>query len=290
MVNEYWIARRGMAYGMLCAASGVSGAVFPLVIEQLLARYGYQTTLRCIAVGLFVLTGPLIPTLKGRLPESETSTSGRTDWSFLKTRLFWVYSISNLAMGLGYFFPSLYLPSFARDNGLSSTRGALLLAIMSISQVAGQMTFGYLSDQKVPLNVLAISSPLIAGVAGYTCWGLAHSFAPLAIFAVIYGFFGAGYTALWGRMGTKISSEPSAAFTAFGLLNFGKGIGNVLAGPMGGSLLSHSVKMEEYGTGVYQKVVLFTGSAMVLSAVIIAVQDLLRAKPSELRRHWLHSS
>nr|POE51775.1 monocarboxylate transporter 12 [Quercus suber] len=290
MVNEYWIARRGMAYGILCAASGVSGAVFPLVIERLLARYGYQTTLRCIAVGLFVLTGPLIPTLKGRLPESETSAPGRTDWSFLKTSLFWVYSASNLAMGLGYFFPSLYLPSFAKANGLSSTQGALLLAIMSISQVLGQMTFGYLSDRKLPLDVLTISSPLVAGIAGYTCWGLAHSFAPLAVFAVIYGFFGAGYTALWGRMGTKISSEPSAAFTAFGLLNFGKGIGNVLAGPIGGSLLRNSVKAGGYGTGMYEKIVLFTGSAMVLSAVIIGVQDILRVNPNALRRYWQSSS
>jgi hypothetical protein len=47
--------------------------------------------------------------------------AGRTDWSFLKTRLFWVYSASNLAMGLGYFFPSLYLPSYATAHGISST-------------------------------------------------------------------------------------------------------------------------------------------------------------------------
>lgn len=274
MVNEFWIARRGMAYGLLCSASGVSGAAFPFAIEQLLVRYGYQTTLRSMAVGLFVLTGPLIPTMKGRLPESWNSAAGRTDWTFLNTRLFWVYSASNLAMGFGYFFPSLYLPSYATANGMSSTQGALLLAIMSISQVLGQTTFGYLSDRNLPLDVLTISSPLIAGVAAYTCWGLAHNVGLLAVFAIIYGFFGAGYTALWGRMGTKISSEPSAAFTAFGLLNLGKGVGNVLAGPIGGALLKHGVATGEYGAGRYEEVILFVGSAMVLSAGIIAVQNL----------------
>ena len=278
MVNEFWIARRGMAYGLLCAASGVSGAVFPFVIEQLLVRYGYRTTLRSMAIGLFVLTGPLIPNLKGRLPESDKSVAGRTDWSFLKTRLFWVYSASNLAMGLGYFFPSLYLPSYTTANGMSSTQGALLLAVMSISQVLGQITFGYLSDRKLPLDVLTISSSLVAGVAGYTCWGLAQGFTLLAVFAVIYGFFGAGYTALWARIGTKISSEPTAAFTAFGLLNFGKGVGNVLTGPIGGVLMKHSVVVGDYGAGKYEEVVLFTGSVMVLSAIIIAVQDLQPAK------------
>ncbi|EXJ74989.1 uncharacterized protein A1O5_01685 [Cladophialophora psammophila CBS 110553] len=72
-INEFWIARRGMAYGLVCAASGVSGAVFPFAIEKLLVRYGFQTTLRSIANGLFVLTGPLLLGFKGRLPESDQS-------------------------------------------------------------------------------------------------------------------------------------------------------------------------------------------------------------------------
>ncbi|KAL2434155.1 hypothetical protein ABEF95_014803 [Exophiala dermatitidis] len=285
MINEYWISRRGMAYGFICASSGLSGAGFPFLINQLLARYGYQTTLRSIAIGLFVLTGPLIPNFKGRLPESESTAPGKTDWSFVKTTLFWVYSASNLAMGLAYFFPSLYLPSYATAHGMGSTRGALLLAVMSISQVLGQMTFGYLSDRRLPLSVLTISSPLVAGVAAYTCWGLARNISLLAVFAVVYGSFGAGYTALWGRIGMKISSEPTAAFAAFGLLNFGKGVGNVLAGPIGSTLVKHGVVIvDHYGAGKYENVVLFVGSAMMLSAAIIAVQNLQSSKLANLLR------
>ncbi|KAK3058804.1 hypothetical protein LTR09_000369 [Extremus antarcticus] len=269
MVNEYWITRRGMAYGLLCSASGVSGAAMPFIVEQLLQKYGYPTTLRAIAVGLFVLTGPLIPFLKGRLPESEISTAGRTDWSFFKVPLFWVYNVSNLAMGLGYFFPSLYIPSYASANGMSSTQGAILLAAMSVSQVLGQASFGYLSDRRLSINVLAITSTAIAAAAVYACWGLAHSFKLLIVFSLIYGFFGAGYTALWGRMGTSISSEPTAAFTAFGLLNFGKGIGNVLAGPISAALLKDVVNVHRYGTVRYETLVLFTGSCMVVSAAVI---------------------
>lgn len=127
-------------------------------------------------------------------------------------------------MGLGYFFPSLYLPSYASSNGLSTTHGAILLAIMSISQVLGQITFGYLSDCKASLNLLAILSTLVAAAANYGCWGVVHSFRVLIIFSLFYGFFGAGYTALWGRMGTAISSEPTGAFAAFGFLNFSKGV------------------------------------------------------------------
>lgn len=276
MVNEYWIARRGLAYGILCAASGVSGAAMPFCVDELLHKYGYQTTLRAVAIGLAVLTAPLIFFLKGRAPEE--GSASKTDWSFLRSSRFWLYNVSNFAMGLGYFFPSLYIPSYASNSGMRSTYGAILLAVMSVSQVLGQMSFGYLSDGKVPLNLLAIASTLVAGAAVYGCWGIAHTFGVLIVFSLFYGFFGAGYTALWGRMGTAVSSEPTGAFAAFGCLNFGKGVGNILAGPLGGALLKEVVHVRSYGIERYESVILFTGSCMVVSSVTVMLAYLRRIR------------
>nr|OQO30280.1 hypothetical protein B0A51_03106 [Rachicladosporium sp. CCFEE 5018] len=270
ILNEYWIARRGLAYGIMCSASGLAGTVFPFAIETSLRRYGYPTTLRAIAVGLCILTGPLIPFLRPRVPVSAATAPSRTDWSFLHDPTFWLYSTSNLAMGLGYFFPSLYIPSYATANGMTPLRGALLLTLMSIAQVLGQLTFGYLSDQpRIPLPFLAGSSMLISSLAVYTAWGLAHTFPVLAAFALIFGFFGAGYTALWGRMGMAVSSEPSAAFAAFGLLNVGKGIGNLAAGPLSGALLGKGVEAGGYGVGRFGTVVLFSGTCLAVSAAVL---------------------
>ncbi|PVH99950.1 MFS general substrate transporter [Periconia macrospinosa] len=221
MVDEFWIRRRGMAYGLLCSSSGASGAVTPIIVQLLLHRYGYKTTFRIFAVAMAVLTGPLIPLLKGRLEHRQT-TNLRTDWSFLRKRLFWTYSMSNIFMGLGYFFPAVFLPSYATLIGLRGSRGALLLTLMSIAQVAGQFGFGYLSDKKVSLNALISASSLTAAIATLSLWGLARSMLPLAVFAVLYGFFAAGYTAVWARMVTTISEEPSASQAMFGLFCAGK--------------------------------------------------------------------
>lgn len=265
MVDEFWIRRRGMAYGFLCSASGASGAVMPLIIQALLRLYGHQTTLRAVAVALVVLTGPLIPFLRGRDGHEHVSNL-RTDWTFLHKPLFWTYSISNIFMGMGYFFPALYLPSYAAAIGLSSTKGALLLTLMSIAQVAGQFSFGYVSDKnKISINALIITSSSIAAIVTFSLWGLARSFAPLACFAVVYGFFGAGYTAMWARMVTAISDEPSASQSMFGLFCAGKGIGNILTGPISAGLLRLSNGAGGYGLGLYQAVVIFTGVCLVLS-------------------------
>jgi predicted MFS family arabinose efflux permease len=226
MVSEWWIACRGLAWGIIASASGATGVVFPFVVEALLNKYGYKTTLRIIAVAMAILTGPLLPLFKSRLPPSEQSVMARTDWSFLKKPLFWVYCTSNVAQCLGFYFPSLYLPSYATSIGLSSATGALLLPLMSVAQVLGQFTFGYLSDGRIPLNVLILLSSAMAAIASLTLWGLARSLAPLVLFALVYGFFGYGYVSMRVRMGTAITGEPTAALATFAIFCFGQGVGN----------------------------------------------------------------
>lgn len=274
MVNEYWIARRGMAYGILCGASGVSGSVMPFVMQALLAKYGYRTTLRAVAVALALLTGPLIPFLKGRLPPSERTSMPKINWAFFRSPLFWVYSVSNLLQGFGYFFPSLYLPSYASSLGFGGKSGAILLALMSVCQVGGQFVFGLLSDRKVPLNVLACLSTIVAATACLAMWRLAKSLPVLIVFAIVYGFFGAGFTAIWARMSTAISDDGTSGPIIFSLLNFGKGIGNVLAGPIGGFLVSSSRSTGTPSSLSYRWVIVFTGVCMFASACTISVRYL----------------
>lgn len=273
MVNEYWIARRGMAYGILCGASGVSGSVMPFVLQALLAKYGHRTTLRAVAVGLTVLTAPLIPLLKGRLPTSERANLPKMDWSFFRNPLFWFYWVANLFQGLGYFFPSLYLPSYASSLQLGDKSGPLLLALMSVSQVGGQFVFGLLSDYRVPLDVLAGSSTVVAAVVSLTAWRLSESLPVLIVFSLVYGCFAGGFTATWARMSTAITDEPTAGPMVFCLLNFGKGIGNVLAGPIGGLLVSRSKPTGASSASLsYRWIILFTGVCMFASTCTLCLR------------------
>jgi cyanate permease len=181
-------------------------------------------------------------------------------------------------MGMGYFFPALFLPSYATLIGLDATKGALLLTLMSVAQVLGQFGFGYISDKEVSLNALIVGSSSIAAIVTLSLWGLARSFAPLACFAIVYGFFGAGYTAMWARMVTTISDEPSASQAMFGLFCFGKGVGNILTGPISAGLLRLSTSATGYGHGMYQAIVIFTGVCLVMSAGSLGTMYIGRKK------------
>ena len=267
LVSEWWITRRGMAFGIISSSAGASGIVMPFIIETLLNRYGYKTTLRAIAVTMTILTGPLVPLMRSRLPP-QVSIATKQDWSFVRKPLFFVYCMANIAQGLGFFSPSLFLPSYAISIGLTARQGATLLSVMSAAQMLGLATFGILSD-KVRLNLLVLLSTLVAGAASFTSWGLAHGLAPLIVFSLLFGFFGHGFSSFLARMGTAVSEEPTAALATFGTFNFCRGLGIVLAGPISSGLLSGGVKQDSYGITRYRAMVIFTGTCMLASALSV---------------------
>ena len=280
MVNEWWIARRGMAFGIILSAAGASGIAMPLIIDSLLDHYGHRTSLRAISVAMVLLTGPLVPLMRPRLPSSASnSTIPKTNWSFVSRPLFWVYCLANIAQGLGFFFPSLFLPSYATSIGLSTQQGAILLALMSGAQVLGQWTFGILSD-RMGLNILVVISTLVAAVASFTSWGLAHGLAPLVVFALLFGFFAYGFCSMRARMGMGVSEEPQAALMVFGVFASCQGVGNVLTGPISAALLTGGIERGVYGILRYRNMVLFTGGCMMLSALSIGAWY---ARPRRLR-------
>ena len=187
----------------------------------------------------------------------------------MRKPLFWVYCVSNILQGLGYFFPGLYLPSYAASIGLNPSKGALLLALLSISQVLGQVSFGYASDKRVNLNLLIMISTMVSAIASLALWGLARSLGVLVVFSFVYGFFGSGYVAMWARMSSAVSNEPTAALATFSLFCFGKGVGNVVAGPISAGLIRPMTQLDSYGVLKYKEIILFTGSCMLGSTVSV---------------------
>lgn len=140
-------------------------------------------------------------------------------------------------------------------------------AVCKLLYHSSRFTFGFVSDnRKIPLNALIATCASVAAVATLGLWGLASSWGLLAGFAILYGFFGAGYTAMWARMVTAVSEEPLASQPMFGLFCAGKGVGNILTGPISAGLLKWSEKSTGYAHGMYEAVVVFTGVCLIVSA------------------------
>jgi MFS family permease len=286
MVSEWWIARKGMAFGLISAASGMTGVVMPLILDSLLQRYGYRTTLRACAIAMFILTAPLIPALKGRLPASESAQVPKADLSFFRKPLFWTYGCATTVKGLGFFIPSIFVPSYANAIDLPTKQGALLLTLMATSQTLGQSAFGWLSDKMISVSMLSSSCCIVAAVATATLWGLAKALPPLAVYSIVYVFFAYGFGTMRVAMGRAVSDEQSAVVATYSSFVFLQGIGNVMVGPITSALLSGAPDIAKYGAQQYGEVVVFVGATSMLAGLIILVPSasrLLQRWTTELR-------
>ena len=269
MLNEWWIARKGMAFGLISASSGVTGAALPPVISLLLRSYGHQTTLRACAIALAILTGPLIPIFRGRLPASRHTGLPNIDIAFLNRPIFWIYVSAVLIQGIGFFLPQVFLPSYATSISIPSTQAALLLTSMSIAQVLGQFAFGYMSDRNLSVGLLSGICCVAASAASSTFWGLGTSVGLLATFSLVYGFFGFGFGTMRVAMARAVDSDPSAVFALYAIFVFLQGVGNVLVGPLSAAMLTGSTVRESYGARRYAGLVILTSASSLLAALII---------------------
>lgn len=106
-IDEWFVARKGLAYGIMWAGTGLAGVILPLLLQSLLSNLGYQTTLRLWSGVLFVITVPLAWFIKPRVPVSNGASMARPwDMRFWSLRSFLCYQFCNVVEATGYFLPS----------------------------------------------------------------------------------------------------------------------------------------------------------------------------------------
>ncbi|KAM3540998.1 hypothetical protein ARSEF1564_006093 [Beauveria bassiana] len=274
-MDEWFVRRKGLAYGIMWSGTGLGGIATPLLLEFLLGRYGFRVALRVWAAALFAGTLPLVYFMKPRLP---APAAGRRsiNLGFVFQRTFLLHQAANVVEALGYFVPGIYLPSYARTVlGASGLESALTLLVVNGAAVVGCVAMGWLTDRR-PVTTCILVSTGGTAAAVFLLWGLGRGLAALYAFCVLYGLFAGAYTSTWPgimRQVTAPSGEDGAGGRAFdpimvcGFLAMGRGIGNVVSGPLSEALMANMPWKGEaaagFGSG-YGTLIAFTGTTAVM--------------------------
>lgn len=219
-----------------------------------------------------VLTLPLLPFLKPRIPLPKSAQPRHVSYRFILTPTFWLYQGANILHGLGYFMPAIYLSTYAQQLGFSRSIGSLLIALVNIASVFSQLGLGYLVD-RLPVSTVMLISASGSSLATFAFWGTATKFPLLIIFAIAYGAFAGGFTSTYIGMTKETTAKVGGADsgTVFGLFCVGRGIGAVASGPLSEALLALNEGRKNgnggfargslgYGTG-YGALIVFTGAS-----------------------------
>ncbi|CAG8941417.1 unnamed protein product [Penicillium salamii] len=265
LLMEQWFDRRkGLAFGVMWAGTGLGGAVLPIVIEQLLGKYGFRITLRGFAVVLFVLTGPLVYFVKPRVPiPANRPNPSAPNMRFLFTSTFGIFQLCNTVEALGFFLPSIYLPTYASMIGASTSLQALTVILFNSASVIGCVLMGTIID-KFDVTICILVNTVASSIGVFLIWGFSMSLAPLFIFSILYGLSAGSYTSTWpGIMRDVVRKTPSAESSmVFASLSAGRGIGNLVSGPLSEALIKGMPWEGDagygYGSG-YGSLIVFTG-------------------------------
>lgn len=266
-IEEWWVRRRGFAYGVAMAGLGLSGAILPLILEWLLHSYGFRTTLRVCALSFVVLNFPIVFFFKPRLPLSQTSQSRSFDMSFWTCSTFLIMQSANIIQSLGFFLPAIYLPTFARTLGANAIESTVPIILLNGAAFVGCLCMGWATDKYHVVNCLLVSA-MGSSVGVFLLWGFSTSLAPLYVFCVIYGAFAGCQSSAWSAIvrDTQDKRRGTDSGMAWACLSAGKGVGNLASGPLSEALL-HAGNWSAgfaYGSG-YGALIAFTGMTALFS-------------------------
>jgi MFS family permease len=257
----------------------VSGVVLPVFLQWLLNAYGFRTALRVWSVALFVLTAPLLSFVKPRLPIAQTASMRPFDFRFLWNRTFLIFQLGNILEALGFFLPSIYLPTYAsRTLGVSNLVASLTVILVNLASVFGCIIMGTLVDRYHATTCIFIST-VGSTIAVFLIWGFSLTLAPLYIFCVVYGMFAGSFSSTWPAIMKEVQKETNAVepTIVFAFLAAGRGIGNVVSGPLSEKLLQglawRGVAGGAYGSG-YGTLIVFTGVTAFLGGLSVLARPL----------------
>lgn len=263
-LDEWFVRRKSLAYGVCWGASGLSGLFFPYIISWLLETYGFRITLRVWSVVDLIFIAVALLVLKPRLPAALNVRRYRPRLSFTLKPLFLAFCLANIVQGLGTYLPGMYLPSYVRSVGFSEIVATTSVSLLNVGTLLGSVGGGILTDRWSPKGVIIVSA-LATMSSAALLWGFSASSALILFFGFTHGFFTGCLTASWpGVIGdiverdTTFTAEPSLIFALFVA---GRGIGNVASGPLS-QLLLHLPRLSKalsYGYGsMYGSMILFT--------------------------------
>lgn len=288
-IDEWFARRKGLAYGIVWSAAGFGGVVFPLLIETLLNTVGFRTTMRIWAGVLFACSAPLAFLIKPRLPYSANTHVKPFNMRYATSKSFVLHQVANIIQATGYFLPGIYLPSYARTVfGASTFLSALTLILVNITATIGLVIMGSLTD-KLRVTTCTIISAMGAATSALLIWGFAASLPVLYVFCIFYGLFAGSWTSIWPGIMKEVSESGGNdghsyidPVMVYGHLCIGRGIGNVISGPLSSALVMgmpwRGQAVAGYGSG-YGILILYTG----LTGLLSGISFLLNREPRRIR-------
>jgi MFS family permease len=206
---------------------------------------------------------PLLFFVKPRvLASSEHSNLRSFELSFLWDRTTCIFQLGNIIQGIGFFLPTIYLPTYARELGANGVFASLPVTLFNLGSIFGFIVMGWIVDRTHATTCILLST-VGSTLSVFLIWGFSLSLPPLYVFSITYGVFAGSYATTWPAVIGEIRKKKELADpgTIFAYLQAGRGIGSIISGPLSEALVRYNFGGSTgwaYGSS-YGPIIIFTG-------------------------------
>lgn len=257
--QQWFSERRGLAIGLAMSGSGIGGLCVANISMAAIEHVGYRWALRIDGILIFVLLS-FATCFVRPFGDVKKTGGGRKifNWYLFKNPMFTVMFMHGLITTFGYMTPFFLLPSHANALGLDPWVGTNLSAIMSAVNAVARVFTGYMGDKLGRFNSLFICT-FLCGVMCLVIWINVHNEATLWVFAILYGFFGGGYIALFPTVQPQIVGLEHIG-PAIGLLYTTNIFGYMFGTPIASVLINLSTPPSYVNGAIWAGCTIIVGS------------------------------
>lgn len=240
VVQRWYMERRGLVSGFFNMAFGLAGALMSPVFGAMLSEVGYQATclgIGCVALAFGLASAILVrpPSVQWTVSANTRSTGGgsRSVGDALKSREFWFLWSTWVLSGAAGASMLVLATGFGLARGLDLGRAVVLLTAFNLTNGAGRLVSGLLSDRFGRSRTMAAS--FAAAAAAYLAMPHLEGVWLWACLSAVIGY----------AFGTLFAVSAPLAGDCFGMAHFGAIFGLIftaygfLSGPLGPWLSGH---------------------------------------------------
>jgi MFS family permease len=247
MITNWFIDRRGLAMGIVFAATGVGGMIFNPLANWIILHYGWQAAYLAFGLTIGILSIPTAvfivrakPADKGLLPyggeaalarQSAGEQAGVTASAAIRGSAFWLLAVIILLIAIANMGVLHHIVPYLTDIGFSSTTATALMSLHMAMLIIGKVLTGSLADR------LGLLKSYLVCMAGLSLAILLLYGAQLmwvaVVFSILFGFSIAVRTVLPPLMTAKVLGQKHFG-VIYGLLNIFTTLGTAVGVPLSG--------------------------------------------------------
>ena len=264
--------KSGSISGLVQAGAACGPFIMSPVAQMLISTYGAQTACKILGVifliGVGAVAWMIVPCPDGWTPEGWTPSTTQSkelntkDYNIpqmVKTPIFWVLVVMFIfANAAGTMMVSATSPIAQKQIGLNAMSAALCVSLMTLFNMFGRISFGFIYDKLKGWNSLILV--LLTNGISMLMLTMAHSYAYFILCIALVGFSFGGLLVVFAPM-VKIIFGSKFYNRNYGLIFIGYGIGAFVGPKISASFFD--------ATGSY--VMGYIGSAILAALAIVLV-------------------